>query len=106
MKIVDESIVFFSRVSLSKILSRSFLHFMGIMVFIIGCIRNTKGQFSSNKVFWRLDLTTGTSREFESRANCLARLEVLSCSAPAVMTLQLPCMLHTCATIGNSLVAS
>ena len=26
----------------------------------------------------------------ESRANCLARLEVLSCSAPAVVTLQLP----------------
>ena len=25
--------------------------------------------------------------QFESRANCLARLEVLSCSAPAVMTL-------------------
>uniref|UniRef100_A0A7N2MW20 Phloem protein 2 n=1 Tax=Quercus lobata TaxID=97700 RepID=A0A7N2MW20_QUELO len=35
------------------------------------------------------------SREFELRANCLARLEVLSCSAPAGATLQLPFMLHT-----------
>ena len=105
MKIVDESILFFSRVSLSKILSRSFLHFVGIRVFIIRCIRNTKGQFSSNKAFWRLDLTTGMSREFESRANYLARLEVLSCSAPTVMTLQLPCMLHTCATFGDLPIA-
>ena len=38
----------------------------------------------------------------ESRANCLAKLEVLSCSATAGMTLQIPCMLHTCATSGNS----
>ena len=30
MKIGDESILFFSRVSLSKILSKSSLHFMGI----------------------------------------------------------------------------
>ena len=35
-KIVDESIFSFSRVSLSKILSRSSLHFMGIRVFIVG----------------------------------------------------------------------
>ena len=33
---------------------------------------------------------TGTSREFQSRNNWLARLSFLSCSAPAVMTLQLP----------------
>ena len=37
----------------------------------------------------------------ESWANCLARLEVLSCSAPAIVTLQLPYMLHTCATFGD-----
>ena len=41
----------------------------------------------------------------ESRANCLARLEVLSCSATVGVTLQLPCMLHTYATFGDSLVA-
>ena len=31
----------------------------------------------------------GMSREFELRVNCLARLEVLSCNAPIVVTLQL-----------------
>ena len=39
----------------------------------------------------------------ESRANRLARLEVLSCSATVGVTLQLPCMLHTCATFGDFL---
>ena len=102
MKIVDESILFFSRVSLSKILSRSFLHFVGIKVFIIGCIRNTKGQFSSNKALWRLELATEMRLEFELLANCLARLEVLSCSAIVGVTLQLSYMLHTCATFGDS----
>ena len=34
-KIVDKSIFFFSRASLSKILSRSSLHFVGIRVFIV-----------------------------------------------------------------------
>ena len=58
---------------------------MGIKVFIVGCVRYAKSHFSTNKAFWRLDLTTGTSR-----ANCLARLEVLSCSALAVVTHQLP----------------
>ena len=43
-----------------------------------------------------------TSREFELRANCLARLEVLSCSATAGVTLQLPCMLQMCATSADS----
>ena len=41
----------------------------------------------------------------ESRANCLARLEVLSCSVTASVALQLPCMLHTCATFGDLPVA-
>ena len=40
----------------------------------------------------------------ESRANGLARLKVLSCSATVGMTLQLPCMLHTCASFGDLLV--
>ena len=34
-----------------KILSRSSLHFMGIRVFIVGCMRNAKGHFSSNRAF-------------------------------------------------------
>ena len=42
MKIVDESILFFSKVSLLKILSRSSLHFVGIRVFIVVYVRNVK----------------------------------------------------------------
>ena len=40
-------------------------------------------------VFWRLDLATGLSREFKLRANDLANLGLLSCSATAGVTLQL-----------------
>ena len=78
---------------------------MGIRVFIVGCVWNAKSQLQPNRVFWRLELATGTSREFESRANCLARLGVLSCSAIAGMTLQLPCMLHMCTISSDLLVA-
>ena len=78
---------------------------MGIRVLIVGCMRNMKGHFLSNRAFWQLDLTIVTSREFESRANCLARLEVLSYSATAGVTLQLSYILHVCATFGDSPVA-
>ena len=44
---------------------------------------------------------TGTSRESELRANCLARLEVLSYSAPTVITLQLPRMPHSFAILAT-----
>ena len=86
MKIVDESILFFS----FKILSRSSLHFVGIRIFIVGCVWNAKSQLQPNKVFWRLELMTWTSHEFESWANCLARLKILSCRATAGVTPQLP----------------
>ena len=89
-----------------KILSRSSLQYVGIKVFTLVCVWNAKGQFFPNKVVWRLDLATWLSREFESRANCLARLEVLSCSAPAGVTLQLLCILHTCASFSELPVAS
>ena len=49
----------------------------------------------------RLERVASLSRELESGANCLAKLEVLSCNAPTIVTLQVPCMLHTCATFGN-----
>ena len=84
MKIVDESILFFY-----KILFGNSQHFMGMRAFIVVCMRNVKSQFQPNRAFWRLELATGTSHEFESRANYLAKLEVFSCSAPVVMTLQL-----------------
>ena len=60
-----------------------------------------KSQFFLNRVVWRLGLTTGLSNVFKLRANGLASLRLLSCSATAGMTLQLPCMLHTCANFGG-----
>ena len=65
-----------------------------------------KSQFFPNRVVWRLGLATGLSREFKSRANGLASLGLLSCSATTGMTLQLSCMLHTCANFGGLPVAS
>ena len=73
-----------------KIFSGSSLYFVGIRVFIVEYMRNVKSQLQPNRVFWQLNLATGTSREFESQTNCLARLEVLSYSATAGVTLQLP----------------
>ena len=49
--------------------------------------RNVKSQIFSNRVFWRLDLTTRLSREFKPRANGLASLGLLSCSATTGATL-------------------
>ena len=51
MKIMDESILFFSRVFSLKILFESSLHFVGIKVFVVGCMRNAKSQFQTNRVF-------------------------------------------------------
>ena len=65
-----------------------------------------KRQFFPNRVIWRLDLTTGMSCKFKPRANGLANLGLLSCSATVGMTLQLPRMLHTCANFGSLPVAS
>ena len=65
-----------------------------------------KSQFFPNRVFWRLGLATGLSLEFKLRANGLANLRLLSCSATTGMTLQLPYMLHTCANFDGLPVAS
>ena len=64
-----------------------------------------KVRFVTNRVVWWLDLVTWLSRESEPQVNCLARLEVLSCSTPAGVTLQLPCMLHTCVSFDDLPVA-
>ena len=53
-KIVDESILFFSMVYLSKFSLENFLHFVGIRVFIVGYVRNVKKHFLQNRGFWRL----------------------------------------------------
>ena len=60
-----------------------------------------KVRFVTNKVVWRLSLVTWLSHEFKQRANCLARLEILSCNALASVTLQLPYMLHMCASFSD-----
>ena len=60
-----------------------------------------KVKFVTNRVVWQLGLVTWQSSESKSWANCLARLEVLSCNAPIGVTLQLPYMLHTCASFGD-----
>ena len=81
-KILDESILFISRVSL-KIFSRSSLHFVGIREFIVGYEKECEKS-----------LTTGMSCKFQSLENKMARMYFLSCSDPAVLTLQL----STCST--------
>ena len=48
-----------------------------------------KSLFFPNRVFWRLDLATGLSCKFKPRANGLASLGLLSCSATAGTMLQL-----------------
>ena len=92
------SLGFLSQNSLQK----NSLHFVDIRVFIVGCVWNAKSQVSNEQGV----LATRPRDWNESRANCLAKLEVLSCSATAGMTLQLPCMLHTCAIFGDLTVMS
>ena len=96
------SLRFLSQNSLQKL--STFRGYKGL--YIVGWERNVKTQFFPNRVVWRLDLATGLSREFKPRANGLASLGLLSCSAIAGMTLQLPYMLHTCANFGGLPVAS
>ena len=48
-----------------------------------------KSQFFPNRVFWRLDLATGLSREFKPWANDLVSLGLLSYNAIVGTTLQL-----------------
>ena len=90
----DEDYGFGQRFPL-KILPGNSLHFMGIRIFIVGCMRNAKRQFQPYRAFWRLNLATGMSSKFELRANCLARLKVLSYSTPVVVTLPLRAS-HVC----------
>ena len=65
-----------------------------------------KSQFFPNRVVWQLGFAIGLSHEFKPRVYGLASLGLLSCSAIAGMTLQLPCMLHTCANFGGLPVVS
>ena len=96
------SLGFLSQKSLWKL--STFRGYKGL--YIEGWERNVKSQFFPNRVVWRLDLVTGLSREFKLWANDMASLGLLSCSATIGMTLQLPCMLHTCANFGGLPVAN
>ena len=93
---MEESILIFSRVSLLEFSLEGSLKIVGIRVYIYSRVRrNVKSQFFPSRVFWRLDLATGLSREFKLRANGLASLKLLSCSATASVTLQLlACLAH------------
>ena len=101
MKIVDESIFFslgfFSQNSLWK----------------LSTFRGYKGIYSSvyeeceKSVSTKQDILATWARDWnESWANYLARLEVLSCSAPAIMTFQLPLHASRVCYSGNLPVVS
>ena len=75
-------------------------------LYIVGWERNAKSQFFLNRAGWQLGLVTWLSREFKPRVNRTARLDFLSCSAPAVVTVHLLCTLHSCVAIGDLPVAS
>ena len=101
VNIVNESILLFSRVYLS-IFSLEALNILWVWgIFMPVCVWNAKSQFFQNRAGWRLGLATWLSREFQLRGNWTARLDFLSCSATANMTVQLLCMLGTRATSGD-----
>ena len=96
------SLAFLSQNSLWKL--STFRGYKGL--YIVGWQRNMKRQFLPNRVVWRLDLATRLNREFKPRANGLASLGLLSCSATVGMTLQLARMLYTYANFGGLPIAS
>ena len=89
MKIGDESILFFSRVSLLKF-SLEALYILWVWgVFILGWEWNVKSQVLQNRAGSRLGLAAWLSREFQPQGNWMANCPILSCSAPTGMTFQL-----------------
>ena len=61
---MDESILLFSRVYLSKIISRNSLHFVSIRVFIVEYVKEFEKPFFCKIGGFGESLATGTSREF------------------------------------------
>ena len=89
MKVRDESILFSSRVSLSKFsLEALFLSWVK-GVSILGLEWNVKSQVFQNRASSQLGLAAWLSREFQPQGNWTASCPILSCSAPVGMTLQL-----------------
>ena len=89
MKIGDESILFFSRVSLSKFSLWALFPSWVKGVFILGWEWNVRSQVFQNRAGSRFGLAAWLSREFQSRGNWTASCPILSCRAPASVTLQL-----------------
>ena len=86
---MDQSILFFSRVFVSKF-SLVALFFSWVKgVFILGWEWNMKSQVFQNKAGLRLGLAGWLSREFQARGNRTVSCPILSCSAPVGVTLQL-----------------
>ena len=60
--------------------------------------------------FFKTELAGGLASRLDrvasSRANRIARLDFLSCSALAGLTVRLLCMLHSCASFGGLPTAS
>ena len=90
MKIVDGSILFFSKISLSI-----FRGYEGYLYWSENGMRRVR--FFEKKLAGDL-ASRQSSREFKPRANRIARLDFLSCSALADVTIHLLCMLHSCAS--------
>ena len=78
---MDESILFSLRFLSQNSLWKFSLNreYKGIYIYS-RVRRNVKSHILPNRVFWRLDLTTGLSREYKPRANGLVSLGLLSCS--------------------------
>ena len=86
---MDESILFFSWVSLSKFSLEALFLLWVKGVLIMGREWNVKSQAFQNRAGLRLGLAAWLSREFQPRGNWMASCPILSCSAPAGMMLQL-----------------
>ena len=90
---MSESILFFFRVSLSKFSLEALLHLWAKGVFILEWERNVKRQVLQNRGGSWFDLATWLNHEIQSRDNRMASCPVLSCNAPASMTVHLPACL-------------
>ena len=86
------SLEFLSQNSLWKL--STFCGYKGYLYWCVFRMRKVNFSKQSGLVTWPRDW-------IESRVNCLANLGLLSCSATTGVTLQLLCMLHTCASFGD-----
>ena len=96
MKIGDESILFFSRVFLSKFSLKALFLSWVKGVFILGWEWNVKCQVFQNRAGLWLGLVAWLRCEFQPWGNWTASCPILSCSASAGMMLQLMAAWHTC----------